>query len=64
MYVEKVNSRMNPVSPLFLRSDSTQLDQHKEAFREVFQQTLNNRSNSRPSKIELRGVLVGIATKK
>lgn len=58
MYVEKVNSRVTPVSPLFLKSDSTQLDQHKEAFREIIQQALNNRSNSRPPKIELRGVLV------
>lgn len=58
MHVEKVNNRVNPVSPLFLKSDSAQLDQHKEAFREIFLQTLNSRSNSRPPKIELRGVLV------
>lgn len=58
MYIEKVKSRVNPVSTSFLRSDSMQLDQSKEEFREIFQQTLNNRSNFRPPKIELRGVLV------
>lgn len=30
----------------------------KETFSEIFHYTLNNRSNSRPPKIELRGVLV------
>jgi len=56
MYIEQVNNCVNPVSPLFVRTDSMQLDQHKVAFRKIFHQALNNRLNSRPPKIELRGV--------
>lgn len=38
--------------------DSTQFNQHKETFRDIFQRTLNHKSGSRPPKIELTGILI------
>jgi hypothetical protein len=58
MYIEQF---INPVSPVFLRSDSTQFNQSKETFHDIFQRTLNHNSGSRPPKIELTGILVPIA---
>ena len=52
MNIEKV---VNPVQPVFLRSDSTQ---SKETFQDIFKRALNNKSSSRPPKIELIGVLM------
>lgn len=52
------SSSICPVSPTFLRSDSTQLVQNKDTFHQIFQRTLNNRSSSRPPKTELTGILV------
>jgi hypothetical protein len=54
MYIEK---SINPVSSAFLRSNTTQFNHSKETFEDIFQRTLNNKSGSRPPKIELTGVL-------
>lgn len=54
----QIQNSINPVSPAFLRSDSTQFSQNKETFHDIFQRTLNNKSSSRPPKIELTGILV------
>jgi hypothetical protein len=54
MYIQ---NSITPVSPAFLRSDSSQFNQNKETFHDIFQRTLNNKSGSRPPKIELTGVL-------
>ena len=55
MYIEQ---SIKPVSPVFLRSDSTQFNQSKEMFHDIFQRTLNHKSGSRPPKIELTGILI------
>lgn len=55
MYIEQ---SIKPASPASLRRDSTQLNQQKETFHDIFQRTLNNKSNSRPPKIELTGILI------
>lgn len=54
MYIEQ---SIKPVSTMFLQSDSIQFNDYKEKFRDIFQWTLNNKSNSRPPKIELTGIL-------
>lgn len=38
--------------------ETNQFNQGKETFYEIFQRTLNNKSSSRPPKIELTGLLV------
>jgi len=38
--------------------ETSQFNQSKETFYEIFQRTLNNKSSSRPLKIELTGLLV------
>lgn len=55
MYIQ---NSINPVSPAFLRNDSAQFNQKRETFYDIFQRTLNNKSSSRPPKIELTGILV------
>ena len=55
MYIQNSN---NPVSHAFFRSDSTQFNQNRETFHDIFRRTLNNKSGSRPPKIELTGILV------
>ncbi|HVK62228.1 MAG TPA: hypothetical protein VM432_11785 [Bdellovibrionales bacterium] len=56
-----ISNSINRVSPTFLRSDLTQFSQKRETFHDVFQRTLNNKSNSRPPKTELMGILVPYA---
>lgn len=53
-----IQNSISPVSPAFLRSDSAQFNQQRETFHDIFQRTLNNKSGSRPPKIELTGILV------
>ena len=55
MYIQ---NSISPVQSLTLRSNGADLNQHKETFHDIFQRTLNNKSNSRPPKIELTGILV------
>ncbi len=55
MYFE---NSVKPVSPAFLRNDSSRFNQNRETFHDIIQRTLQNRSSSRPPKIELTGVLV------
>lgn len=55
MYTERV---VNPIQPSFFKSNSTEFNKQKETFEDIFQRTLNNKSNSRPPKIELTGMLV------
>lgn len=54
----QTQNSITPVSPAFLRSDATQFSQNRETFHDIFQRTLNNKSGSRPPKIELTGILV------
>ncbi len=54
----QIQNSIHPVSPAFLQSDSTQFNQKGEMFHDIFQHTLNNKSDSRPLKIELTGILV------
>lgn len=55
MYIERA---LNPVQPLFFRTNSTEFNKQKETFHDIFQHTLKSKSSSRPSKIELTGILV------
>ncbi len=55
MYIQ---NSINPAEPAFLRRDSSQFNQNRETFHEIFQRTLNNKSSSRPPKFELIGILV------
>ena len=58
MYIQ---NSMNSLPSKVLRSQGTEFHQHKETFHDIFQRTLNNKSNSRPSKIELTGILVPLS---
>lgn len=51
MYIETV---INPVQPTSMTTNFN----HRETFYDVFQRTLNNKSSSRPPKIELTGILI------
>lgn len=53
-----INPTTKPNSQFFLQSDLTRLEQKKETFHDLFQRTLNKKSNSRPPKIELTGILI------
>jgi hypothetical protein len=55
MYIERA---LNPVQPSFFRTNSTEFNKQKETFHDIFQRTLKSKSSSRPSKIELTGILV------
>jgi hypothetical protein len=55
MYIEKL---INPVAPIFLRGNSADLSQSKNTFRDILKQALNNKSSSRPPKVELEGILI------
>lgn len=54
----QIEQTTKPVSQVSLRSDSNEFTQKRETFYDIFQRTLNNKSNSRPPKIELTGVLI------
>ncbi len=54
----QIQNSINSVSCAFLRSDTTQFNQNKEMFHDIFQRRLNSKSGSRPPKIELTGILV------
>jgi len=54
----QIQNSINSVLPGFLRSDLTPSNQNRETFHDIFQRTLNNKSGSRPPKIELTGILV------
>jgi hypothetical protein len=43
---------------MYLRSDSTQFNKTEHSFHDIFKQAQNNKSNSRPPKIELTGILI------
>ncbi len=53
MYTDRV---VNPIQPVFLKN-STEFRKQSETFHDVFYRTMN-RSNSRPPKMELTGILV------
>lgn len=59
MYIEHF---IKPISTVALQSDTTNLNsrfkKQKETFHDIFQRALNNKSGSRPPKIELTGILV------
>lgn len=52
MYIEKTINKVTSTNM------TTNFNQYRDAFYDVFQQALNNKSNSRPPKIELTGVLI------
>lgn len=52
MYIENSTNYMQPTSTI------QNLNLHRETFHDIFHRTLNNKSNSRPPKIELNGVLI------
>lgn len=54
MFIESIS----PVQSTFLRSNTTHFNQNGETFRDVFQRQLNSKSNSRPPKIEVTGILI------
>lgn len=54
MQIEESLSSVRPTSNI----GSAQLNNSNETFRDIFQRTLNDRSNSRPPKVELTGVLI------
>ena len=60
MFIEQT---IKPVSQVILRNDSSQLNQNKETFHDIFQRTLNYKSGSRPPKIELTGILIPLEMK-
>lgn len=47
-------------SSVNLKNHFSTLKQESKFFRDIFERTVNHRSNSRPPKIELRGILVPI----
>jgi hypothetical protein len=49
---------IQPVNSIFLRNESTRLNQQRQAFHDIFRNTLSGKSSSRPPKLELSGVLV------
>lgn len=55
MYIQ---NSITPVLSAFLRSDSTQFNQNKQTFQDIFQHRMSKKSGSRPPKIELTGILV------
>lgn len=52
MYIER------NISPIQSSNMTTDFHQYRETFYDVFQHALNNKSNSRPPKIELTGLLI------
>lgn len=54
----QIEQTTKPVSQVSLRSDVSEFTQNRETFYDIFQRTLNNKSNSRPPKIELTGILI------
>ncbi|MGZ5280384.1 MAG: hypothetical protein ACXWC9_10600 [Pseudobdellovibrionaceae bacterium] len=56
-----IEQTIQPISPVFLQSDSTKIHRNRETFHDIFQRTLNQTSSSRPPKMELTGILIPIA---
>jgi hypothetical protein len=59
MYTQNL---VNPMQPAFLRGNPMQFNQSKDTFHDVFQRALNNKSNSRPPRVELTGILAPCST--
>jgi hypothetical protein len=51
---------IKPVSPAFFRNDSAQFSQNKDAFHDIFQRKLTDKSGVRPPKVHLTGVLIAL----
>ena len=59
-----IEQSIQPVSSIFLRSDSAQFRQQTNSFQDIFRRAMIQKSNSRPPKIELTGVLIPCAEPK
>lgn len=55
MYVERT---INPIESTSMRSDLGKDKKFTETFHDILQRSLNSKSNSRPPKIELTGLLI------
>ena len=55
-----IENTIRPAQPVYLRNSTTDLNRHGETFHDMLRRSLSSKSNSRPPKTEVTGILVPI----